>query len=118
MSLVPVTQKLGFGMAFWDALGYDDFFYNGPYPMFYAGVMSRGKVNPFLLKYLERHKSDPSLRSSLPPPRRRGLPEVDGFSSFSPNLHLPGGIPIGPKLPSANFGLNCGTGMRFLRTTK
>jgi len=72
MSLVPVSQKLGLGMAFWDALGYDDFFYNGPYPMFYAGVMSRGKVNPFLLKYLERHKSDSSLQELIAASKAQG----------------------------------------------
>jgi hypothetical protein len=56
MALAPLTQKLGFGMAYWDALGFDDFLYPGPYPIFYAGVMSRGRFNPFLRRWIVRQR--------------------------------------------------------------
>ena len=54
MALYPVARKLGEGPEFWDAVGFDDFFYPGPYPMFYSGVMSRGRLNPFLRRWLGR----------------------------------------------------------------
>ncbi len=66
MALAPAARKLGFGMAYWDAFGFDDFFYRGPYPMFYSGVMSRGRLNPFFLKFLEpRAASSPGLACLL-----------------------------------------------------
>jgi len=53
MNLFPVFEKFGKGMVFWDILGFDDFFYDGPFPMFYSGVMARGKVSPNFLRYLD-----------------------------------------------------------------
>lgn len=32
----------------------DDVLYSGPYPMFYSGFLMRGRVNPYLEKYLQR----------------------------------------------------------------
>jgi len=59
MSLFPLLNKVGLGMTFWDALGFDNFFYNGPFPMFYSGVMARGRVNPAFLRHLEQHPNPP-----------------------------------------------------------
>ncbi len=54
MSLVPLACRLGFGKQFFKFIGFDDFFYNGPFPMFYSGVMAAGKINPFFTKHLKR----------------------------------------------------------------
>ncbi len=62
MNLYAPLERFGLGMKFWDALGFDDYFYNGPYPMFYSGIMSRGRVNPYFLKYLETKRGgDPAF---------------------------------------------------------
>ena len=60
MSLVPLARKLGFGDKFYKLLGFDNFFYNGPFPMFYSGVMAAGRINEFFVSYLEQ-KSDPAF---------------------------------------------------------
>lgn len=65
MALAPLARRLGFGPAYWDAIGFDDFFYEGPYPMFYAGVMSRGRLNPFLQRWIETRRQPHALLSDL-----------------------------------------------------
>lgn len=55
MNLFPLFQKFGKGMAFWDVMGFDDYFYDGPFPMFYSGVMAHGKVSSNFLRHLARH---------------------------------------------------------------
>jgi hypothetical protein len=59
MNLFPLFQKFGCGMAFWDTLGFDDYFYDGPFPMFYSGVMARGKVSPNFLRYVASREGAP-----------------------------------------------------------
>jgi hypothetical protein len=71
MNVFPVLNKVGLGMVFWDMLGFDDFFYRGPYPMFYSGVMSRGRVNPFFLRYVKKHR-DPMFDDLMAAARREG----------------------------------------------
>lgn len=58
MALVPLASKVNWGTRLAKAVGFDNFFYNGPFPMFYSGVMAGGKVNPFFLRYLQR-RQDP-----------------------------------------------------------
>lgn len=65
MALAPLAQRLGFGLKYWDGLGFDDFFYDGPYPMFYAGVMSRGRLNPFLRRWVKRQRRPHPLLAEL-----------------------------------------------------
>jgi len=65
MALAPLARRLGFGVKYWDALGFDDFFYDGPYPMFYAGVMSRGRLNPFLRRWVEKQGRPHPLLAEL-----------------------------------------------------
>ena len=60
MSVVPHLRKVGWDMAFWDALGFDNFFYEGPLPIFYSGIMSRKRVNPYFLRHLKSHP-DPAF---------------------------------------------------------
>jgi hypothetical protein len=59
MNLFPLFNRIGLGMKYWDALGFDDFFYDGPFPMFYSGVMARGRVSPAFLRYLKRQPNPP-----------------------------------------------------------
>lgn len=40
---------------FWDIAGFDDFFYNGPYPMFFSGVMAKGGINPYFARHIQKH---------------------------------------------------------------
>lgn len=66
MSLTPILQKAGVGMAYWDALGFDNYFYDGPFPMIYSGLMARAKINPFFTRYLKsRENQDPLLQELL-----------------------------------------------------
>lgn len=71
MNLFAPLNRIGLGMRFWDALGFDNFFYRGPYPMFYSGVMSRGRVNPFLIRHL-RGIHHPIAGELLAAARRQG----------------------------------------------
>lgn len=36
-------------------LRFDDVFCNGPYPLFFSGIMSKGEVNPYFRKFLSHH---------------------------------------------------------------
>jgi hypothetical protein len=74
MNLFPPLNRLGLGMAFWDAFGFDNYFYNGPFPMIYSGVMARARVNPFFLRHLKRNGGEePILRELLTAARAEGL---------------------------------------------
>ncbi len=65
MALAPLAQRMGVGPKYWDGLGFDDFFYEGPYPMFYAGVMARGRLNPFLQRWIEAQENPHPLLAEL-----------------------------------------------------
>ena len=65
MALAPLAQRLGCGQQYWDAIGFDDFFYAGPFPMFYAGVMSRGRLNPYLRRWLQKQRAPHPLFAEL-----------------------------------------------------
>jgi hypothetical protein len=64
MSLVPLARKLGCGDRFFKAVGFDNFFYNGPFPMFYSGVMAGGRVNEHFVRYLE-NRNEPFFRELI-----------------------------------------------------
>lgn len=70
MSVVPLAHKFGWGTRFAKAVGFDNFYYNGPFPMFYSGVMAGGRVNPLFLRYLER-SGDPAFRGLAEAARER-----------------------------------------------
>ena len=73
MNLYSPLNRIGLGMKFWDTLGFDDFFFNGPLPMFYSGIMSRGRVNPFFLKYLQtRRAGEPVFQRLIAEARAQG----------------------------------------------
>lgn len=54
----PQRQK------FWDTVGFDNFFYDGPYPMFFSGLMAKGQINRWLVQWLIAH---PQSNSNLLP---------------------------------------------------
>ena len=70
MSLMPLANKYGFGSWFFRTVGFDNFFYNGPFPMFYSGVMAAGRVNPFFVRYLEASK-DPDFSELISAAKER-----------------------------------------------
>lgn len=55
MALCPLLPGGKVRAAFWRAVGFDDFFYPGPYPMFFSGVMAKGTLNPYFVKFMNRH---------------------------------------------------------------
>lgn len=55
MALYPLLPGGKVRAAFWRAVGFDDFFYPGPYPMFFSGVMAKGTLNPYFVKFMNRH---------------------------------------------------------------
>lgn len=59
MRLYPLFARAGIGAWYWAALGFDNFFYRGPYPMFYSGVMTKGGLNRHWLRWIS---SRPELR--------------------------------------------------------
>lgn len=59
MALYPLIPSRSLANRYARAAGFDDFFCDGPYPMFYSGVMAKGRINPYLEKFLGRR--DPSL---------------------------------------------------------
>ncbi len=54
MGVYPTMQKLGLGSAFWKAMGFENFFYQGPIPMFYSGIMVRGGTSSFFVSYVKK----------------------------------------------------------------
>lgn len=50
---------------FWEALRFDHFAYNGPYPMYFGGVMTRGKVNQGYCQHTRRVKQCAPLMEAI-----------------------------------------------------
>jgi len=50
---------------FWNIAGFDDFFYNGPYPMFFSGVMAKGRLNPYYVRFMKNHAAGRPLFEEL-----------------------------------------------------
>jgi hypothetical protein len=73
MSIVPFARKLGFGNRFFKMAGFDGFFYEGPFPMVYSGVMAAGHVNPFFVRYLEK-RNDPVFHDVIKAAKERLIP--------------------------------------------
>jgi hypothetical protein len=64
MWMVPLAYRIGRGTQLAKAIGFDNFFYQGPFPMFFSGVMAAGRVNPFFLRYL-RKREDPVFHALI-----------------------------------------------------
>ena len=65
MALYPLLPKGGIKDGYWRAIGFDNFFYHGPYPMFFSGVMAKGRLNPYFVKYLNKHPRRSALWDEL-----------------------------------------------------
>lgn len=39
---------------YWRAMRFDHFYFNGPYPMFFGGVMTKGRINEFYWRHITR----------------------------------------------------------------
>jgi len=56
----PMRQR------FWETVGFDNFYYEGPYPMFFSGLMAKGQINRWLVQWLKAHpESNPNLLDRL-----------------------------------------------------
>ena len=71
MALVPLIPNAQLAGRYARAVGFDDVYCDGPYPMFFSGIMAKGRVNPFLLRYLRRSVAGQSMlreiQQILPP---------------------------------------------------
>ena len=56
-ALVPLIPNSDLAVRYLKAIGIDNFYCDGPYPMFYSGLMAKGRLNSFLQKYLRRTAS-------------------------------------------------------------
>ena len=54
MALYPHIRPRRAANAFAKAMGFDNFFCRGPYPMFYSGLMVKGGLNPYAARFLRR----------------------------------------------------------------
>ncbi len=55
MALYPLIPSRRVGRVFLRHVPFDDVFCNGPYPMFYSGIMAKGGVNRFFVNFLRRN---------------------------------------------------------------
>lgn len=57
MAVYPWIRNASVANRFARAVGFDDFFNDGPYPMFFSGIMSKGRLNPLTMRFLERTRN-------------------------------------------------------------
>lgn len=58
MALYPVIPNRQVADALLRNVPFDDVFCNGPYPMFYSGIMAKGGLNRYFVNYLRRNNPD------------------------------------------------------------
>jgi len=54
MALVPLLRNPGLAAAYMRCFRFDDVYCDGPYPMFFSGIMAKGKINPYFEAHLRR----------------------------------------------------------------
>lgn len=54
MALVPLIRPPQAAALYARTVGFDNVFCNGPYPMFFSGIMAKGRINPFFETHLRR----------------------------------------------------------------
>lgn len=59
MAVYPLIPNRDLANRFARAVGFDDFLCDGPYPMFYSGVMAKGTVNAYFRRFVADR--DPAL---------------------------------------------------------
>lgn len=65
MAFYPLIRPRAAANAFARAVGFDDFFCEGPYPMFYSGLMAKGGINRYAARYLQKSPEGSRLLSRL-----------------------------------------------------
>lgn len=55
MAVCPLIPTRRAAEWFFRNIPFDDVFCNGPYPMFFSGIMAKGGLNRYFLKFLESH---------------------------------------------------------------
>ncbi len=65
MRLYPLFAQVGLGGWYWSAVGFDNFFYKGPYPMFYSGVMAKGALNWYWSRWIKKRHELNSIASKI-----------------------------------------------------
>ncbi|MBE2205395.1 MAG: hypothetical protein IAE94_13770 [Chthoniobacterales bacterium] len=63
MALYPLIPARRVGRLFLRHVPFDDVFCNGPYPMFYSGIMAKGGLNKYFMNHLRRN--NPILRDRI-----------------------------------------------------
>jgi hypothetical protein len=63
MALYPLIPAGVPASMYWELMRFDDVFCDGPYPMFFSGIMAKGRLNPFFMRYLQRY--DPVLHREI-----------------------------------------------------
>jgi hypothetical protein len=69
MALLPLLSDQKIKKRIWEFAGFDDVFCDGPYPLFFSGIMAKGGLNHFFVRFLKR--KNPSLLAMI----LRGMPE-------------------------------------------
>ena len=64
MSVFPLLPQ-GLGKAYWHAVGFDRFIFEGPYPMFFSGVMAKGGLNSYFVDYMKSQPHHHALIDAL-----------------------------------------------------
>jgi len=58
MALYPVVGQMGLARQLLGRIPFDDVFCNGPYPLFFSGIMAKGEPNQFFVNYVSRHSPE------------------------------------------------------------
>ncbi len=65
MALYPLIPRKEWANAYAKFVGFDNFLYRGPYPMFYSGLMAKGTLNAYFVKFAERSAQGRALLEQL-----------------------------------------------------
>jgi hypothetical protein len=65
MAIYPLIPHRALANAYARRVGFDDFFCDGPYPMFFSGIMAKGRMNPYCVKFLRRSAGGRALLDQI-----------------------------------------------------
>jgi len=65
MALYPLIPSKSLANSYARWVGFDDFFFCGPYPMFYSGLMAKGSLNAYFVKFAQRSSHGRGLLEQL-----------------------------------------------------
>jgi len=63
MAILPLIPDRKVARRVWDWARFDDVFCDGPYPLFFSGIMAKGGLNRFFVSFLNR--KNPSLLATI-----------------------------------------------------